>query len=479
MLSLNESAAMLASATVRGTGAVRFTGVSTDSRSIAAGDLFVALQGERFDGHEFLEAVARRGAVAALVSRPNEASAVALPCIVVPDTRRALGELARAWRQRFDIPVIAVTGSNGKTTTKEMVASILAAAYGETGRLATRGNFNNDIGLPLTVLRLRSSHRAAVVELGMNHAGETEWLAEIARPTIALITNAQREHQEFLRNVEAVAREHSLAIQALSESGIAVFPEDDAQAAIWRDAAGARKVIGFAMAPAHAAVTIHAHLEDRAVVVSLQTPEGAVMARIHAAGLHSARNAAAACAATLAAGIDPATIVRGLEAFAPVAGRMQFRQAEAGALLIDDSYNANPDSVRAAIDVLAASAPPRTLVLGDMGEVGEQGPQFHAEIGAYARARGIDALLALGNLTRHAVAACGPGARHFEDIDALAEAVRACAESGTVLIKGSRFMRMERIVQAIERPDANNGRHASNANSAHNSHTTRQEQEPH
>ena len=443
-------------ATVHEAAALRVTGVSTDSRAIAQDDLFVALVGEHFDGHDYLADVAARGAAAALVSRVHDSCA--LPCVRVRDTRRALGDLALGWRWRFDLPVIAVTGSNGKTTTKEMIAAILAEEFGETDRLATRGNLNNDIGVPQTLLRLRTHHRAAVVELGMNHPGETARLAEIAAPTVALIVNAQREHQEFMESVAAVAAEHRLAIAALAGNGIAVFPADDAHAASWREAAGARRVVDFAALTDHdadamgATVVARVHLDAESSIIPLDTPLGATTVRLAVAGLHNARNAAAAAAAAVAADVSIAAIHRGLEAFVPVAGRSQRFETPRGARVIDDSYNANPDSVRAAIDVLAAQPSPRVLILGDMGEVGVAGARFHAEVGDYAREQRIDALFATGAASRETVAAFGVEARHFDDVEALAAAARALFDDAalpTFLVKGSRFMRMERVVAAL------------------------------
>jgi len=458
MLTLSEAARLITGASIAGDGSVRFSGVSTDSRSVAAGELFVALQGEHFDGHDYLDQVVARGAVAALVSRLPAGSP--LPCIVVSDTRQALGALAAGWRRRFKMPVIAVTGSNGKTTTKEMIAAICEAAFGADGTLATRGNLNNDIGVPLTLLRLRAQHRIAVIELGMNHPGETEQLAQMAAPGITLITNAQREHQEFMQNVEAVAREHALAILALPNDGIAVFPSDDPWASTWWTAAGERQVIEFALKPAGASgfspfmAAVSASIDSTAddtfgSTVSLRTPSGNITLTLQAAGAHNVRNAAAAAAAALAARISVEAIRHGLQAFEPVKGRMQKKRAIAGALLIDDTYNANPDSVLAAIDVLAATAGPRTLILGDMGEVGEEGPRFHAEVGRHAAHRGIETLLTLGSQSRHACDAFGDKARHFEDLAVLLDVARSLAGEGTILVKGSRFMRMERVVEAL------------------------------
>ena len=428
--------------------------VSTDSRALPANALFVALSGERFDAHAFIDDIA---AAAVVATRPSRN----LPTIVVADTRRALGDLAAGWRRRFAIPLVTVAGSNGKTTTKEMVASIFAAAYGADHSLATRGNLNNDIGVPLTILRLRPQHRAAVVELGMNHPFETARLAQIAGPTIALVVNAQREHQEFMHGVAAVANEHALSINALARDGIAVFPKDDPHAAVWHHAADGRRVVDFVCVAAGAAfvdtaevdVVGRAYLEREDVVLHVATSTDAVTARLVTPGLHNARNATAAAAAALAAGVPLAAIRRGLEDFAPLAGRSRRLVLDDGTTLIDDSYNANPDSMRAAIDLLAAQAKPRLLVMGDMGEVGDQGPGFHEEIGVHARERGIEALYALGDASRGAVDAFGAGARHFPAVEPLiaevATWVRDSHGPRAIVVKGSRFMRMERVVAAV------------------------------
>jgi UDP-N-acetylmuramoyl-tripeptide--D-alanyl-D-alanine ligase len=423
-----------------------FEGVSTDSRQVADGALFVALRGETFDAHDFLDQVAARNVAAVVVEKLPEN--FPLPALIVPDTLAALGRIGYAWRSQFAMPVIGVTGSNGKTTVKEMIASILAAAFGEEARLATQGNLNNEIGVPLTVMRLTGAHKAAVVELGMNHPGEIARLAAIAAPTVALVNNAQREHQEFMHTVEAVARENGSVLQALPAGGVAVFPGDDEYTALWRELAGGREVLTFGLGEAcdvRAAYTPNSFGSD----LQVSAPQGQFNIKLSAAGEHNVRNALAACACALAAGIPVDAIVRGLEAFAPVSGRLQRKQAANGATVIDDSYNANPDSVRAAIDVLAQSAAPRILVLGDMGEVGTQGPQFHEEIGAYAASRGIETVLVTGALARHMT---GSGAQHFEQFDDLLAALDkqlGSKSDATVLVKGSRFMKMERVVQHL------------------------------
>lgn len=454
MTNLQQAAGWMAGARISGDAARTFSRVHTDSRTVEPGDLFVALKGERFDAHDFLPDVLARGAAAVLVSRE---SGLDVPALIVPDTRIGLGELGAGWRRQFTPPTVAVTGSNGKTTVKEMIAAIFAAAVGEGDRLATGGNLNNDIGLPLTVLRLRAHHKLAVLELGMNHPGETVYLAGIAQPTVAVVTNAQREHQEFMVSVEAVAHEHANAIVALPVDGVAVFPVDaesgGAHAAIWRQAAGARRVLSFGTdisADVRATVT----LDDGVQVLHVTAPGKTFDMRLQLLGAHNVRNALAATACALAAGVDVAAIRAGIAGFTAVKGRLQVKHSPAGTVVIDDTYNANPDSMRAAIDVLAGFAAPRVLVLGDMGEVGDQGPAFHAEIGAYARDRGIETLWATGDLAPHAVQAYGAGARHFAKAEDLAQALEADREgvvagAAAVLVKGSRFMRMERMVEAL------------------------------
>jgi len=423
-----------------------FDGVSLDTRKAGAGMLFVALRGETFDAHDFLDQLQ---GVAAVVAERVPAG-FALPALIVPDTLAALGAIANDWRRQFTVPVIGVTGSNGKTTVKEMIAAILAEAFGDAGRLATRGNLNNEIGVPLTMFRMTGAHQAAVIELGMNHPGEIGRLAAIAAPTIGMVNNAQREHQEFMHTVEAVAIENGAVLQALPPHGVAVFPGDDEYTPLWHKLA-ACPVMTFGLVPDECDVScvyVNTGFGSDMQVDVAGLHGHHVTIKLAAAGEHNVRNALAAIACTLAAGIDIGTIVRGLEAFQPVGGRLQKKQASNGAVVIDDSYNANPDSVRAAIDVLANAPSPRILVLGDMGEVGTQGPKYHAEIGAHAQARGIDHVFATGDLTRH----LGATATHFAQFDELLAALDAKLGSksdATVLVKGSRFMKMERVVQHL------------------------------
>jgi UDP-N-acetylmuramoyl-tripeptide--D-alanyl-D-alanine ligase len=440
MMRLAEAAAALGGRASGGDA--HFTGVSTDSRSVKAGDLFVALRGERFDGHDFLGIAAQARAAAAMVDH-RYGGEYPLPALVVDDTRRSLGSLARYWRARFAPALVAVTGSNGKTTVKEMLAAILRRHAGEDSVLYTKGNLNNDIGLPLTLLGLRHAHRWCAIELGMNHKGEIAYLAGIARPTVALVNNAQREHLEFMRSVEEVAAENACVYDALPANGTAVINADDAHAAHFRSRAGQRRVVDFGLE--RGAVTGGYALGHLSSEIRLRTPAGEGDATLAIPGLHNVRNALAAAACAVAVDIPVTSIAEGLTAFRPYTGRLQVKTARSGATVIDDSYNANPDSVRAAIDILASSPAPTALVLGDMGEVGEKGPEFHREVGEYAREKGVSRLLALGEATRDTVAAFGEGGRHFASVEELVAALKG----ETILVKGSRFMKMERVVAAL------------------------------
>ena len=467
MMTLAQAHALLPGSVLVGDAALRFQRVHSDTRTLQPGDLFVALRGERFDAHDFLPAARAAGAVAALAERGL--AQAGLSGLEVPDALAALQALSAAWRHRFHLPLIAVTGSNGKTTVTQMIASILRAGHGSAA-LATEGNLNNHIGLPLTLLRLRQDdevwHRTAVVELGMNHPGEIALLAGLAAPTVALVNNAQREHQEFMASVEAVALENGAVLQALPPSGLAVLPAEDPMCGLWRDMAGTRQVRTFALdgtpAAATADATAQAVWDGAARAWAIDMRLGAERLKVHLAqpGLHNVRNALAAALCARAAGEPLQAIQSGLEAFRPVKGRSQVRALDwAGqqATLVDDSYNANPDSVLAAIEVLQALPGPRWLVLGDMGEVGDQGPAFHAEVGERARDRGLEHLWCVGALAAEAARAAahagGPTTvRHFEDVEALIQAVRGepgAPPAASILVKGSRFMRMERVVDAL------------------------------
>ncbi|MBI4988516.1 MAG: UDP-N-acetylmuramoyl-tripeptide--D-alanyl-D-alanine ligase [Rhodocyclales bacterium] len=454
MMNLMEAA--LATGGTALNGNPRIEGVSTDTRTLASGELFIALKGERFDGHEFIETAAGRGAAAVMVDREwADAHALALPALAVADTRLALGALGAWWRARFDIPLIGVTGSNGKTTVKEMIASILRAQAGADGYdaelavLATAGNLNNDIGLPLMLLRLHGSHRAAVIEMGMNHPGEIAYLARLAQPTVALVNNAQRAHLEGLGGVAEVARAKGEIFGGLREGGTAVINADDPFAGLWRDLNVGRRTASFGL-DHPADVQGRVELKALGSTLAITAAQGTAEVALRVPGVHNARNALAAATAALAAGASLAAVSAGLTLFGGVRGRLQVRPAAAGAVLIDDSYNANPDSVRAAIDVLAATPGRKILVLGDMGEIGGQAGQFHDEIGGYAKSQGVDQLYALGEQSELASRNFGAGGQHFDGVEALLAALAPQLDGNTaVLVKGSRFMRMERVADVI------------------------------
>jgi len=461
MMHLSEAARAIP-AELRGEDRV-FDAVSTDTRALVPQALFVALKGERFDGHDFLAQAAARRAAGALVqdsgSRIRDAAG-SLPLLVVENTRLALGTLAAYWRSKFSMPLVALTGSNGKTTVKEMLASILREAVFAESRipnpasrvLATRGNLNNDIGVPLTLLELGPGHRYAVVEMGMNHVGEIRYLTRLAAPDVALVNNAGPAHFEFFGSVEAIARAKGEIFEGLRPGGTAVINADDRHAGLWRSLAGDRRVVEFGIERPAAVSARYAlrYLESEIVV---RTPLGEAQAVLKAPGLHNVRNALAASAAATALEVPAPAIARGLAGYAGIKGRLQKKAALHDATVIDDTYNANPESVRAAVAVLAQAPGRRLLVLGDMGELGAGAAQMHAEVGRFARESGVERLLTLGEHAAHAARAFGAGGRHFTRIeDLLAEVENALAPDVVVLVKGSRFMQMERVVKSFESP---------------------------
>lgn len=445
MMKLSEAATAL-NAALLGDDAV-FGSVGSDSRNIEAGQLFVALKGANFDGNAFAAAAINTGAAAVLVS---DAATTARPALVVDDTHRALGELAKYWRSKFSAPVIGVTGSNGKTTTKEMLTAILAAATGDVNKVhATYGNLNNDIGLPLTLLKIKPSHEYVVAEMGMNHLGEIDYLTHIAKPNVAVINNANTAHIGELGSRENIACAKGEIFAGLQDGGVAVINADNDFADYWKTLNTGRKVVTFGL---HQPSDVTASYKEQAGVsqVNLTTPNGQVGFELKVEGVHNISNALAASAAAYALGISNADIAAGLQNFGGVYGRLQRKAAMNDAVLIDDTYNANPDSMKAAIDVLAKQAGEKILVLGDMGELGADAEKMHAEIGAYAKASGLAKLYCLGELSKAMVTAFGVGAQHFESPEAVAAAVLPQLNNNSiVLVKGSRFMRMERVVSLL------------------------------
>ncbi len=440
---------------------VLFTGMSTDSRTVCPGELFVALTGERYDGRRFVRAAQEQGAVAAMVGlEVDDAVQITdFPLIQVKDTRLSLGQLAAHWRRRFSMPLVAITGSNGKTTAKEMLASILCQAVGENMAaetdqpsqvLATVGNLNNDIGMPLMLLRLRETHRYAVIEMGMNHAGEIDYLTRLARPDVTVITNAGAAHIAGLGSIDAVAQAKGEIFSGLDQQGTAVINADDDYAPLWRTLVGGKNIIEFSLT-ANAQVTAEFTSETYGSAVRLKLPDGIQAVNLKVPGIHNVRNSLAAAAAAVALGVDGKTIAAGLARFKGVKGRLQIKQGKNRSVLIDDSYNANPESVKAALAVLAGAAGRKIMVLGDMGELGKTSDDLHRNIGAAARLCKLDRLLTLGDLSRHASDAYGRGAQHFSTMEALLDDLEnTLAADVTVLIKGSRFMRMERIIDRLK-----------------------------
>tara|TARA_R110002049_G_scaffold269977_1_gene446898 strand:+ start:186 stop:1598 length:1413 start_codon:yes stop_codon:yes gene_type:complete len=422
--------------------------VSTDSRSIQPGDLFVALRGVRYDGGAYAAQALQQGAVGVVLDH-GQAPDIA-HAIRVDDTRLALGKLAAAWRSRFKIPVVAVTGSNGKTTVKEMLAAILRAEAGsDEAVLHTEGNLNNDIGVPLMLLRLRETHQFAVFEMGMNHAGEIDYLTRLAHPDVAVVNNAMTAHIGFLGSVENIARAKGEIFNGLSTRGIAVFNADDPHAWLWRESNAQRSVTDFGLTQQAA---VRGRYEPIAFgsAFTLVLPNGTLDIALQVPGEHNVMNALAAATTASALNVSHRSIAQGLSGFAGVKGRLQRKSALNGSTFIDDTYNANPDSVKAALTVLAQQAGKKVLVMGDMGELGEDAAAMHAQIGLTARDAGVDRLLVLGELTKETAGAFGVGAMHFERIqELLAELENELTADTTVLVKGSRFMQMERVVQSF------------------------------
>jgi UDP-N-acetylmuramoyl-tripeptide--D-alanyl-D-alanine ligase len=438
---LSQAAALLEG--TRAGADVEFTGCSTDSRTLEAGSLFVALRGPHFDGHEFVAQARAGGAAAALVERSDR---YGLPTLRVADTRRALGRLAAEWRGRLPLTLVAITGSNGKTTVKEMLAAILRR---EGPVLASRGNLNNDIGLPLTLFGLGAEHRWAVVEMGANRPGEIAWLTQIARPQVGVITQCGPAHLEGFGSIEGVARAKGELFQNLEPSGTAVINADDAYADLWRALAGERRVMTFGLEE-EAHVTAQWRAERGHSHLELATPAGPIDTVLRLPGRHNVLNALAAACAALALGVAPAAIAAGLSDARAIAGRLQEKRGPRAARILDDTYNANPLSLAAGIEVLVSYPGRHWLVLGDMGELGDTAIDLHEDAARHARAAGVERLYATGEMSRQAVAAFGQGARHFDDAEALATTLcEDLRRDVTVLVKGSRAMHMERVVAAL------------------------------
>ena len=427
-------------------GDAAFAGVSTDTRTLGAGQLFFALKGERIDAHDHLPEAVAAGAAAVVVEREMASSC---PQIVVAETRRALGALARAWRRKFHLPVVAITGSNGKTTTKEMVASILRRA-GST--LATQGNLNNDIGVPLTLFQLDAEHRFAVIEMGANQPDDISDLVGIAEPTVGLVTLVSAAHLAGFGSLEGVARAKGQIYARLGPRGCALINQDDPFQAQWHATAGDARVLRFGLTEGVdvTARDVAAAPLGQGSRFLLITKAGEVAVRLPLDGMHNVRNAVAAAAVGCALGLPLDTIRDGLEAMAPVKGRLNVKTAPSGMVLIDDTYNANPSSLAAGLSLLAQQPGRRWLLLGDMGELGDDAARLHGEAGRAARAAGVQYLFAVGPLAAEAARAFGDGATACTSREAAVEAVKARGGSDvTLLVKASRFMQFERAVAAL------------------------------
>ena len=421
-----------------------FTRVVTDTRQLATGDLFVALSGEKFDAHQFLAEARARGAVGALVSRPVDD---ALPQVLVPDTLIALQTYAAHWRRTLGLPVVGVTGSNGKTTTKQMLAAVFAA---RGPVLATVGNLNNHIGVPLTLLSLRRTHRTAVIEMGANHAGEIDLLTRLAQPQIGVVTQAGDAHLEGFGSREGVARAKGELFAGLAEGGIAVINHDDVYCPLWRELAAGRSIITFGLTERADVHALNIASSPTGSAFDLNTPSGRTEVELPLPGRHNVANALGAAACAIALGMDVEDIARGLASVQNAGGRLAWKTTPQGARLLDDSYNANPTSLRAGLDLLASLPGRRIAILGGMAELGPDSAALHREAGAYAKHIGIQHCYTLGPRAAEAATGFGSGAQAFDDVQTLADAARAQLDNNTVvLVKGSRSAGMERVVAAL------------------------------
>jgi len=427
---------------------VAFQRVSTDSRSIGEGELFVALHGERFDGHDYVEVAEKNGAVATMIHRDVQTN---LPRIRVDDTRLSLGSLAGYWRQQFDMPVIAVTGSNGKTTVKEMIAAILSQVGSP---LVTQGNLNNDIGLPLTLLRMQTDHTHAVLEMGANHPGEIAYLVGLGKPDVAMINNAMAAHLEGFGSLDGVAKAKAEIYAGLSDDGIAVINADDDYAEYWQQQCAGLTQLLFGLSSNAQVTATDITSTTSGSQFTLVTPDGSTDIALSLPGKHNVMNALAATACCIAIKTPLEAIKQGLATLQPVSGRLQTLPGVQSSKVIHDAYNANPDSFRSAIAVLKEHDGRTILVMGDMGELGENAAAAHQEIGALAKQQGINYLFTLGDLSQAATQGFGDSAEHFSDVASLNERLsNELTANCCVLVKGSRLMKMERVVEAITKQE--------------------------
>ena len=449
MIELNLSEIAPALGAIHSGTDVKITGITTDTRKIKAGNLYIALSGERFDGHDFVNTAQEQGASAVIIEKPVSSD---LPSLRVTNTRKALGDLAKFWLQRFDLPVIAITGSNGKTTTKEMLKSILSVKTSVAEVLANQGNLNNDIGVPLTLFNLQAQHRYAVIEMGANHKGEIAYLTNIAQPSCATITHCAPAHLEGFGSIKNVALTKGEIFSNLKTDGIAIINNDDEYATLWKQLAAPHTIQTFAFNNNADVTATEMQLNDSSSNFTLKTPKGEIAIHLPLPGKHNIMNALTASACALASGCSLAEIQQGLQNMQAVKGRLQITKVN-NITLIDDTYNANPTSLNAALAILNKHPSPAWLVLGDMNELGSQSIQFHKQAGKRAQEIGVERLWAIGKLSKHAVEAFGKNAQHFETHEDLVKSIRNqlfLSPQATILIKGSRGMQMEKVVNALQ-----------------------------
>jgi len=444
-----EVACELLQGELRGDGkTISFSGINTDTREVVPGQLFVALSGPHFDGHDFVAYAVQKGAVAVVVTQPVD---TVVPQIIVSDSQRAYAQLAANWRQQFAIPLIAVTGSNGKTTVKEMLAAIMSC---KGSVLATQANFNNEVGVPRTLLALRAEHVAAVIEEGASGPGDIAYLTAFVQPTVAIVTNAAGAHLEGFGSVDVVAKTKGEIFENLPANGVAIINADDVFAGLWQTQAKPRAIVRFSLS-AEAEGDAGVDAEVRGVLTTdgtlqIFTPAGEVQVTLPLEGRHNAANALAATAAALAAGASLANVKTGLESMKPVSGRLQRKAGIHGAQIIDDTYNANPASLNAALDVLAQCRGDHYLALGDMAELGAKAVEYHQQAGYQARKTGVSRLYAVGEYSLYAVQAFGEHGQHFTAQDELISHLQEdLREDVTLLVKGSRSAHMENVVTAL------------------------------
>jgi len=429
---------------------IKWQGISIDTRTLQPGNLFIAIKGDRVDGHDYIEEAKQKGAVLALVSRKIESS---LPQLIVDDTTAALGQLGAYWRNQFELPIVAVTGSNGKTTLKNMIARIMIAACNgnENQVLATQGTLNNHWGLPMTLARLNKEHRYAAIEMGMNHFGEIDYLTKMTRPTVAVITNAACAHLAGLGDVAGVARAKGEIFSGLQQNGIAILNRDDAFFSYWHGLIKQHRIISFGFHP-DADIRATIHQVTKTQNITLHTPQGDIDVNFPLLGKHNVQNALAAAAASIAANISPDAIKIGLEQIKPAPGRLEMHTLNSGINIIDDTYNANPFSLQAAINILADFDGKKILVLGDMKELGPEEKILHQTAGETIRHAGIHYLFTYGELSANTANAFGEGAYHFQSQEKLVDALKPFLHNTTtILVKGSRSMRMEKVVSELIR----------------------------